>query len=180
MLPKFDTPCVPQVWYRCHAMFVHPAERDVNTLWYMSSGGPRPALRHAIRDAMQRRGIRRVTELVDRAQVTRNTIYNWEGGKSAPALDQLDAVARALDVPLSYLVDAWSGRAHEKEPQPQWAEALPAQVADAVVTRLRGDDALLAEIHDDVHGSGLPEPPPAVAHPKAGRRPRGRRSGSAP
>lgn len=83
---------------------------------------------------MQDVGIRHVTKLAEHAQVTRNTIYNWEGGITAPALDELDKVARALDLPLSALVDAWSGRQIDEETAPPWAERLLAKV-DAIYER---------------------------------------------
>jgi transcriptional regulator with XRE-family HTH domain len=84
----------------------------------------RPELRKAVRRAMRDAGIPTVTALVKQAEITRNTLYNWEGGKSSPALDELEKVARVLDVPLSLLVDAWSGRDTEKEALPRWAEGL--------------------------------------------------------
>lgn len=94
-------------------MFVHHAPQGVNTLWYMNlQRTKRPllrALRHARMDAL---GYRSVDEIAEKAKVARNTIYNWEKGFS-PALEELDRVAVALDVPLSAMVDAWSGRQHE-------------------------------------------------------------------
>jgi transcriptional regulator with XRE-family HTH domain len=81
---------------------------------------------------MSNAGIPTVIELVTRAQITRNTLYNWEGGVTAPALDELEKVARTLDVPLSVLVDAWSGRQQKKEPPPKWAGAMEQRIVSEV------------------------------------------------
>lgn len=83
-----------------------------------------------------------VTELVKRAQVTRNTVYNWEGGKSAPALDELDKVAQTLGVPLSHLVDAWAGRQAQQNAAPDIPERLDRIEAkvDAIPTREYADE----------------------------------------
>ena len=112
-------------------MFVHHAADGVNTLWYMK----RPRLREAIREAMNTAGISHVTDLVELAGVARNTVYNWEAGKSSPALDELDKVARTLGVPLSRLVDAWSA-GQEEEPPGQTAEGLADAVVQGLIERL--------------------------------------------
>lgn len=124
-----------------------------------------------------------VTELVKRAEVTRNTVYNWEGGKSAPALDELDKVAKTLDVPLSRLVDAWSGRDTTKEPPPQWAEAMEARIVSEVQqNRAVLMEALAAgfaeqaareldEDNDDEGQDGKSDQPPGGAGPRPTRAP---------
>src|SRR5687768_8854390 len=118
-------------------MFVHPSPTGVNTLWYMNlQRTKRPALRALRKRQMEQLGYRSVDEIADKAKVVRNTIYNWEAGFS-PALEELDRVAAALDLPLSAMVDAWSGRTHEEAPP---AEASGA-VVDEFLERWRTADA---------------------------------------
>lgn len=96
----------------------------------------RPLLRALRKRRMEQLGLRSVEEVAALSKVTRNTIYNWEKGHS-PALEELDRVAAALRVPLSWMVDAWSGRArHEEAPRPEWAEGLMRE-ADAAYRLLK-------------------------------------------
>ena len=126
---------------------------------------------------MRERGIPSVVTLCKEAGVSRNTIYNWEGGITAPALDELDKVAARLDVPLSYLVDAWSGRDIEKRP----AELAGRMSAIWKLLVLMGPHAgvpsdLIAEIEAarlDALGQGSGGPQPGVPHRTAGPHPPG-------
>ena len=43
-------------------------------------------------------------QLADRLHVTRQTISNWEGGKSLPDIESLKALAEALDIPIERLI----------------------------------------------------------------------------
>lgn len=129
-------------------MFVHPADASVNTLWDMK----RPLLRRAIRGAMRQQGIPSVIALAKDSGVSRNTIYNWEGGITSPALDELDRVAIKLDVPLSLLVDAWSGREQQKTPQPEWAGAMEERIVSEVQ---ENREALYARLADDAATKAL-------------------------
>ena len=43
-------------------------------------------------------------QLAERLHVTRQTISNWEGGKSQPDIESLKSLAEALDVPIERLI----------------------------------------------------------------------------
>ena len=43
-------------------------------------------------------------QLAERLHVTRQTISNWEGGKSLPDIESLKALAEALEIPIEYLI----------------------------------------------------------------------------
>lgn len=154
-------------------MFVHHAENRVNTLWDMS----RPELRKLIRKACEKHELS-IVALAREAGVTRNTIYNWEGGVTAPALDELSKVARRLELPLSALVDAWDGKT-QKEAAPDLPERLD-KIERYLRVMARGlpvPAAVLAEIeaaHHDVSGGAHEPPPPGATRRKGGRRPRGK------
>lgn len=54
--------------------------------------------------------------LAERLHVTRQTISNWEGGKSLPDIESLKALAQALDVPIERLI--YDGRPVRAEQTP--------------------------------------------------------------
>lgn len=56
-----------------------------------------------------------VAELAARAGVTRNTIWNWERGRSEPTVSQLDAVMRELGRTINDAVEY--GETPEEEPK---------------------------------------------------------------
>ena len=153
-------------------MFVHHAENRVNTLWDMS----RPELRKLIRKACEKHELS-IVALAREAGVTRNTIYNWEGGITAPALDELSKVAKRLELPLSALVDAWDGKT-----QKEGAPGLPARL-DEVLGYLRliargvpvkdEDLAAIEELHHGVADATRNGRLPGAPRRKAGRRPPG-------
>jgi transcriptional regulator with XRE-family HTH domain len=102
---------------------------------------------------MQERGIPSVVVLCREAGVSRNTLYNWEGGVTAPALDELEKVATRLDVPLSHLVDAWSGRLPNttKDAPPEWARRLTDELKTEIeTTRTVVAETLAREIGQSV------------------------------
>lgn len=160
-------------------MFVHPPATGVNTLWDMNlKRTKRPLLRALRQGRMQALGYRSVEEVATKAKVTRNTIYNWERGHS-PALEELDRVAAALDVPLSVAVDAWSGRdapdTQEEAAPPSLEERLRLRRIELIVKAIADAapnvdlDSIeeLAEIQDEL-AALLRSPLPDGAHPSGG------------
>ena len=61
----------------------------------------------ALREWRRRRKISQ-QELADLLGVTRNTVINWEAGKSSPDLEKIPAICEALGIPAG---DLFSGRA---------------------------------------------------------------------
>ncbi len=61
----------------------------------------RQKLREA-REANEHRDAIPVEAVALAARVSRNTVYNWEAGKSKPDADQLEAIAEATGLPLDF------------------------------------------------------------------------------
>ena len=72
-----------------------------------------------------------------------NTLYNWFSGKTAPRTGELSAVADALGLPLSVLLNTYQGRAESPAGADQRMtisreelEALLQRAAEAAVRRV--------------------------------------------
>ena len=53
--------------------------------------------------------------LATRLHVTRQTISNWEGGKSLPDIESLKSLAEALEIPIEYLIYGELGTARREQ-----------------------------------------------------------------
>ena len=53
--------------------------------------------------------------LAHRLHVTRQTISNWEGGKSLPDIESLKSLAEALEIPIEYLIYGELGIARREQ-----------------------------------------------------------------
>ena len=63
------------------------------------------AVGERLRTARERSGLTQEA-LAEQLHVTRQTISNWEGGKSLPDIEYLKALAEALNIPIEHLIYA--------------------------------------------------------------------------
>jgi len=106
------------------------------------------------------------------AQVSRNTIYAWEGG-AYPGVGELQKVAKVLELPAWQLLQAWEGTS---------APSPPAWVAE-MLERLQSIESKLSEVPDGADWKALAklaarlQVAPDI---RADAKPRGSQRGGAP
>jgi hypothetical protein len=96
------------------------------------------ALKQAIHVARARAGITSDMQLSLRAHVSYDTLMNWYGERTVPRPNELQKVARTLDVSLTDLMGAYEGRDPE-----------PAPLTDAIADLVTVVQELLVEIRKD-------------------------------